>query len=355
MSDPTISILTRYAQQGASSRVRFYAYEKYLVELGLRPEFFPFLHDQYLSDLYVSGRRKGFISAIVKRLAVTKKLSNSGPVWVEHEVCPWLPAAIEELVCLPLPPIVSDFDDAIFHRYALHGNPMVRRLLRDKIARVMNRSAIVMAGNSYLADYALKSGAEKVEIVPTVVDTARYSRRTSLNSGVSNCIGWIGTPSTWKEYCEPLSDIVCDVTKSFDGKFRVVGAGSVSNNADEIENLDWSLDAEVDQILGMDIGIMPLNDSPWARGKCGYKLLQYMACGLPVVASPVGVNTEIVQHGINGFLAETREEWRRYLVELIIDPSLRKSMGEEGVRLVANNYSLEKWGPAVGELLRSVI
>jgi len=104
----------------------------------------------------------------------------------------------------------------------------------------------------------------------------------------------------------------------------------------------------------MDIGIMPLPDEPWARGKCGYKLIQYMACGLPVVASPVGVNSEIVQHGVNGFLAQTEEEWAEAIQTLAESDKLRARMGEEGRRIAHTQYSLETWGPKLAKLIRSV-
>jgi glycosyltransferase involved in cell wall biosynthesis len=107
----------------------------------------------------------------------------------------------------------------------------------------------------------------------------------------------------------------------------------------------------VADILDMDLGLMPLMDTPWARGKCGYKLIQYMACGLPVIASPVGVNREIVQHGVNGFLAETDSEWRTALSTLLGDPALRLTMGQAGRKMVEDRYSLQVWGPRVAEML----
>jgi hypothetical protein len=105
----------------------------------------------------------------------------------------------------------------------------------------------------------------------------------------------------------------------------------------------------------MDIGIMPLTDTPWSRGKCGYKLIQYMACGLPVVASPVGVNTHIVEHGVNGFLAASDAEWRDALYKLARDPGLRQKMGTAGRLKVETDYSLAAWGPRVAAMLSHVV
>jgi hypothetical protein len=124
--------------------------------------------------------------------------------------------------------------------------------------------------------------------------------------------------------------------------------------AGTLEILPWAEDTEVTLIQSMDIGVMPLPDTPWTRGKCGYKLIQYMACGLPVVASPVGVNRDIVEHGVNGFLAESDDEWRAAVDALLNDADLRRRMGAAGRKKVEEQYSLQVWGPRVAQMLRSV-
>ena len=121
-----------------------------------------------------------------------------------------------------------------------------------------------------------------------------------------------------------------------------------------LEILPWTEETEVSLIQSMDIGVMPLHNTDWARGKCGYKLIQYMACGLPVVASPVGVNKDIVEHGVNGLLAETDAEWRSAIKTLLADAELRRRMGAAGCRKVEEYYSLQIWGPRVAQMLRGV-
>jgi glycosyltransferase involved in cell wall biosynthesis len=133
-----------------------------------------------------------------------------------------------------------------------------------------------------------------------------------------------------------------------------VGAGNAADEDAIVITRQWSEDREVADIQEMDIGIMPLPDAPWMRGKCGYKLIQYMACGLPVVASPVGVNRDIVDHGVNGFLAETPAEWAEALGTLVTDAALRQRMGAKARALVENQYSLRVQGPYIAKLLRSV-
>ena len=151
-----------------------------------------------------------------------------------------------------------------------------------------------------------------------------------------------------------MMPILLDIAAQHKARIMAVGASKAVAADAMLNNLSWTEDSEVACIQNMDIGIMPLIDTPWARGKCGYKLIQYMACGLPVIASPVGVNAEIVEHGVNGLLATTAAEWREALTTLLRDPALRHRMGREGRRRVEQRYSLQIWGPRVAALLREV-
>ena len=251
-------------------------------------------------------------------------------------------------------PIVSDYDDAVFHRYDQHRVAPVRWLLGRKIDRVMKSSQLVMAGNAYLADRARNAGGAHVEIVPTVVDLSHYSVRSAALSTPSVRVGWIGTPNTWHAFGKTLYTQINDTLAAHDAQFCAVGAELEAGRVGNLEVIAWCEDTEVDAIQNMDIGVMPLPDTSWARGKCGYKLIQYMACGLPVVASPVGVNKEIVEHGVNGFLAESDAEWHTAIEALISDPDLRHRMGAAGRQKVENDYSLQVWGPRVANMLRGV-
>ncbi len=212
--------------------------------------------------------------------------------------------------------------------------------------------ALVMAGNAYLADRAHKAGASHISIVPTVVDADAYGRQLGglPQSNPRSRIGWIGTPSTWHQYMVPMLPMLKDLALKHYAIVRVVGATVASD--DVIEVLPWSESEESEMIQGMDVGLMPLDDSPWARGKCGYKIIQYMACGIPVVASPVGVNADIVQHGVTGFLASTDAEWREAIETLLGDSGLRQRMGEAGRRRMEEHYSLQTWAPRVAALLK---
>ena len=348
--------LSRYGRLGASSRLRIVQYEPYLSAVGVELTISPFFDDDYLRNIYAGGGKGGGSArAFVRRYKTIKQCRDADIIWLEKEVFPWFPWIAEHALMPSGVPIVSDYDDAIFHNYDLHRLRLVRRLLGRKIDKVMAGSSLVTAGNAYLVKRARDAGAAKVEIVPTVVDTGVYTLREK-HADVRDCvhIGWIGTPSTWAAYMEPMMPMLQEVATKSGVRLRAVGAGAAASANSILDNVAWSEEAEVSEIQKMDIGLMPLTDTPWARGKCGYKLIQYMACGLPVIASPVGVNSEIIEHGVNGFLATSEAEWREALNTLLADPDLRARMGAKGRRKVEEQYSLQVWGPRVAALLTEV-
>ena len=346
-------ILSRYSRMGASSRLRTMQYLPHLERAGVKVTLAPFFDDAYLRALYAGKRDKGgLLRFLWRRLGQCGAARRADVIWVEKEALPWFPWALERLVLPRGVPVISDHDDAVFHRYDQHRNPLVRRLLGRKIDRVMAHSALVTTGNPYLAERAAAAGAPRIEIVPTVVDLDHYRVPGPKPPGSRLVIGWIGTPSTWANYMQPMRPLLTSVARKQDATILAVGAGEAPGAEGCFDFRAWSEDSEVDLICQMDIGMMPLSDTPWERGKCGYKLLQYMACGLPVVASPVGVNRDIVTHGENGFLATTEAEWRAALDQLAADPALRRSMGAAGRRKVEQGYSLQIWGPRLAEMIR---
>lgn len=350
-----LTILSRYTRLGASSRLRTMQYLPALRQAGFEVEVASFFDDTYLKSLYGGRRDKGRLTQFtMNRLAQCRQAQKSDVIWVEKEALPWFPWALERLA-LPLGvPIVSDFDDAVFHRYDQHRSTLVRGLLGHKIDRVMAHSALVTAGNTYLADRARLAGARRIEIVPTVVDSEAYQPAPAQHADGKLRIGWIGTPQTWEKYGLPRMPFFEAIAREHDIRFQLVGAQLAPGRQGHFDYVPWSEAGEVAAIQNMDIGIMPLMDDPWERGKNGYKLIQYMACGLPVVASPVGVNTEIVQSGINGLLAGSEQEWREALVALISDAKLRTSMGTAGRKRAVDTYSIQVQGRRVAGLLLDV-
>lgn len=349
-------VLPRYDRLGASSRLRMLQYVPSLRAEGFQVELSPFFADAYLTKLYTGKSTRGHtVEAYSRRVRSLVRKSQVDVLWIEKEAFPWLPWFVERAALPRRVPFVLDFDDAVFHRYDLHRSPLVRAVLGRKLDRAMAASALVTAGNAYLADRARAAGAHRIEIVPTVVDLEAYTLRHATQLDSAPAIGWIGTPSTWSEYMAPMMPLLTGIAGAEGARLVAVGAGKDAEAHPTLDSLPWSEETEIASIQVMDVGIMPLTDTPWARGKCGYKLIQYMACGLPVVASPVGVNAEIVEHGVNGFLATTDVEWREALTILLRDPALRHRMGQEGRRKVERAYSLHVWGPRVVSLLRDVV
>lgn len=349
-----ILLLCRYAGLGASSRVRFGQYLPHLEAAGWKVDVAPFFSDEYLQALYRGKPRTvEAVRGYWHRLLSLFRANRYSVLWIEKEVFPFMPAFAERLLNLAGIRFVVDYDDAMFHRYDQHQSFLVRTLLGKKIDAVMRHATLVVAGNNYLANHARAAAARQVAIVPTVVDLNRYQVAPASKSH-SPVIGWIGSPAT-SHYLSGIAPVCRTLCADTNAKFVAVGASKEGLNGVPIEVREWSEDSEVSSIQAFDIGIMPLTDSPWERGKCGYKLVQYMACGLPVVASPVGANREIVEHGVNGFIASTASEWEQALRMLLKNDSLRKSMGAKGRESIEAKYSLQVQAPRLQSLLREML
>ena len=350
-----VLMLTRYTRQGASSRMRSYQYLPWLVAAGIEVTVSPLF-----SDAYVAGLQHGHkdlqevMAAYPKRL---RALLNAQPfdlIWIEKEVFPWLPAWVERILLPGGVPYVLDYDDAVFHYYDLHRNSLVKHLLGDKHSALMRGAALVVAGNTYLADYARHAGAGRVEIVPTVIDLRRYPAGEQTRAGHAEappCVGWIGQRAT-ASFLTPYTELFKRLAAAGQAHFAAIGIDTKSLGL-PMQAIKWTEQTEVASLAAFDIGIMPLADEPFERGKCGYKLIQYMACGLPVVASPVGVNCQLVEHGVNGFLADTPLQWEQALQTLLADPVLRQRMGPAGRKKVEAQYCLQATGPRLAALLMS--
>lgn len=349
-----ILLLSRYGTLGSSSRVRSYQYLPYLRAKGIQVAVTPLLGDDYIKDLY-AGRHRDWgviIRAYIRRLGYLLKSNRFDLLWVEYEVLPWLPAWGETILAHLGIPYVVDYDDAVFHRYNMHPRHMVRTLLGDKIDAVMRRAALVIVGNDYLGDYAYKVGAWRVEHIPSVVDLDRYNSTIKPESPVFT-IGWIGSPATAK-YLDIVHPALAEVCKNGSGRLVLVGSGQFELDGVPTEIHPWSEETEVAEIQNFDVGIMPMPDEAWARGKCGYKLIQYMACARPVVASPVGVAQTIIEDSRNGFLATTTEHWVRAFGLLRDNQRLREKMGKSGRIKVERQYSLQVTAPLMASLLMSM-
>ncbi len=347
-----ILALTRYERLGSSSRVRFYQYFPHLEAQGIEIVNSPFFSDEYVRGLYMgrSVSLQKILYAYLKRLSALVHSARYDLLWVEKELFPWIPAWFETLLHLLRIPYIVDYDDAVFHRYDMHPSAFVRALLGRKIDRVMRHAVLVIAGNDYLAERAKKAGARRVETLPSVVDVPRYMLKQQ-DADSPFRIGWIGSPVT-ASYLDVIGNALTIL--SLEAKIHIVliGAGNI-NPFPELPTtrLDWNEDQELSIGETFDVGVMPLVDGPFERGKCGYKLVQYMAGGLPVIASPVGINNQIITPGINGYLAASTDEWLESLRRLINDRELRFKMGQMGRRRAEQMYNLRITAPKLLEML----
>lgn len=349
---PRILFLTKYTSAGASSRYRTFQFLPFLEHAGLKCDAAPLFDDSYVEMKYRSGRARTLhvARALARRLTDLLRVRQFDLLVIEYELLPYFPAWLERLLARLKVPYVVDYDDALFHQYDQHRSGMVRSLLGDKIAAVMRGARLVTVGNEYLAEYARKSGATWVEQVPTVVDLRRYVPRDHEDATATVSIGWIGSPVTAK-YLQAVAEPLAEVCRSTGARVRLIGAGPTSLPGVPVDVEEWDEATEARCIAEFDIGIMPLADGPWERGKCGLKLIQYMASGVAVVASPVGVNQRIVDPGVNGLLASNAQEWVRALSELARDASLRARMGANGRRRIEDFYSAQAVGPRLARLL----
>jgi glycosyltransferase involved in cell wall biosynthesis len=238
--------------------------------------------------------------------------------------------------------IVFDFDDAIWLNDVSDGNTDLKWLKKpSKTSKIIKISDLVFAGNKYLADYALKYN-KNVKIIPTTIDTSYHKKSNSEKAKNAVCIGWTGTSTTLKHF-EHAIPFLIKLRNKYQSRiyFKIIVDFPYKVNELDLTAIEWKLDSEIEELSEFDIGIMPLPDDEWTKGKCGFKGLQYMAMEIPTVMSPVGVNSDIIINGENGFLAFNEEDWIDKLSQLIENPDLRFKLGRKGLQTVIEKYSVE--------------
>jgi glycosyltransferase involved in cell wall biosynthesis len=335
---------------GPSSRYRIYQYIPYLKKAGIKVTVSPLFGEGWfrILDFRLKLLRivAKFFYACVRFFLRIKNILRVGSydLYVfEHQAFPYVPFLLERFAKIINPHMILEFDDAIYLTF-LH---------RKKIPRLIKMSKHVIVGNNFLKDYVLQFNSNAT-VIPTVVNTEWYKSKKKYRCYGKLNIGWIGLAYNLP-YLQKLSGILQKLRIEI-GEFVFTIISSKGSKLDDVEVMfkQWSFDTEVKEICKFDIGIMPLSDDEWDKGKCGLKVLQYMACGIPVVASPVGVNKEIIRDGKNGFLASTHEEWLEKLILLAKNEELRRAIGQKGRETVEKRYSLKHWGPIVVKLYKSL-
>jgi glycosyltransferase involved in cell wall biosynthesis len=340
--------LLPFSDEGASVRFRVSQFLPALSAAGFDVDLHPLFDTALFRLLYRPGHMPEKATALLARTfdRVKALRDRYDMALIHREAYPIGPPLIERWLAKRVP-IVYDFDDAVYLPNTSDANRMIGFLKRpDKIAEVVRLSTEVIAGNAHLGDYARRYSTH-VNVIPTCVDTNVWAPSTAAPQPGPPVIGWIGTPTT-TPYLMGLQDVFSALAKEHEFVLRVSGSVSpVEMRGVRIDNEPWSLQQEIALFNTCDIGVYPLPNDEWTLGKCGFKAIQFMACGVPVVASPVGVNNQIIEDGVSGLLANTEAEWRDRLRMLITDAAARRRIGAAGRVRIEGAYSLRANAPAV--------
>ena len=328
-----------------SQRYRFEQYFSYFTQNGFTCELSSLISSRDDHILYSEGHYFGktliLAKSLFKRLADVIHSKKYDLIFIQREALMIGSTLIERLLSNTRTPVIFDFDDSIWLYDENNANKSLAFLKYPaKTSKIIGLCDHVIAGNEYLATYAEQFNQE-VSIIPTTIDTDLYTPLVHRHKGPI-CLGWTGSFSTVKHF-----ELAIPVLKQLKEKygdnirFKLIGDADYTNKDLEITGQAWQASTEVEDLSDIDIGIMPLPDDDWSKGKCGLKGLQYMAMGIATVMSPVGVNTDIIDDGINGYLASSEQEWVEKLSLLIENEALRSTLGVKGRETVVQQYSVE--------------
>lgn len=297
--------------------------------------------------LYQKGKTidKAFsvIQGYLRRIALLFRVKSYDFVLIHRELTPFGPPIFEWIIAKVLrKKIIYDYDDAIWLADQESENPLWKILKwRSKVASICRWSWKVTAGNQYLAQYARKQ-CQNVVILPTVVDTNTHhaSFLETKPDAQKITIGWTGSHSTLF-YLNDVIPVLQELEQSYDFEFLVIANKDPHISLTHFRFIPWNKHTEIEDLSKIDIGIMPLEDTEWAKGKCGFKLIQYLAIGIPAVANDVGVNNQLILEEETGFLADSHEKWLQSLKKLLTHKDLRKQMGSRGRDLIEKEFSVE--------------
>ena len=340
----SVLLLSRYERKGPSSRVRHINFIPALESAGFEITIAPLLNDAYLDRLYGGGRRdfRFLIKAYGRRLQRMLSARQFDLIWIEKEALPWVPTAIERLF-FNSRPVVVDFDDPWYLRYSSHPNGAIRVAMGHKLERLARKATVVTSGSKHLSNWLKLAQCSCVVEIPSAVDVDRY-RQQPLPDGPFT-IGWIGTPGN-ERYLDLIAEPLRVLCEQWGARVRMIGGGrGFSLPGVNIDYVPWQEHTEADELARCHLGVMPLVDGPWERGKCGYKLIQYMAAGRAAVASAVGPAPSIMVSGQTGLLANSTEEWISALAGLAQNREQARAMGLAARQRAVVSYSLQANAP----------
>ena len=335
----------KYSSKAASSRYRVYSYLSYYKEAGLKFSVHPLLGDWYVDNLWRHQSKflilPRLIYEYIIRVINILLIKKTTIVYIGADLLPFFPPILEWYLHERGVVYILDLDDAIFHRYDDNRHGIVRSLYGNKYRYVTKWASAIICGSGYLVDYC-KKWNNQVYLIPTSIDENKYNIVEKDSEQKKLVVGWIGSPETSK-YVLSIIPVIKELQKIVEFEFHLIGFDKIYE--DKLHGCDykiiqWNSDTEVNDLSTFSIGIMPLDDSPFSRGKCAFKLIQYMAVGIPTVSTPMQSNIEI-DKGCGNYFASTPDEWKSCLLELLTDEGLRLQIGEKNKIVCDNNYTIQ--------------
>ena len=327
-----------YGSKAASTRQRMIQYSTMLLNDGIKLEVHSLLDNDYLNKKFSNSQISiiNIISAYYSRIKFLSSIDHADLLIIHCELFPFFPHWVEKLLIRF--PYIYDFDDAFFLKYKNGIKKIIFPFLRNKFKNTIKGASYVLAGSPFLYSYAVTIN-KKTTLFPTVVDVNKYSKYThKLKSNSEFTIGWIGSPST-SIYLDILVEPLAKLGLEGDVVFVVIGAKSPYIKNITIKEVEWDLKTEIKEISKFDVGVMPLDNTDWAKGKCAYKLIQYLGCSIPVIASRIGANIDVVTSDV-GFLVNNSSEWLDAFRFFRDHDDMRKKYGTAGRNHIVKNYSL---------------
>lgn len=329
-----------------SQRFRIELFEPYLKEAGIEYDIAPFMSKKTWDVLYKQGsmaqKALGILSGYLKRFYTALfSVHKYDYIFVHREASPLGPPVFEWIISkLWRKRMIYDFDDAIWIPNTSSENKIASWFKAFwKVKYICKWSYTVIGGNDFLCNYARQYN-KKVSLVPTCVDMEKMHKGTKEHKQGQVTIGWTGSHSTL-HYLNDITDVLQEIEQEYNTRFIVIANKEPELPLKNLEFIPWNEQTEIQDLLKMDIGVMPLKADKWSEGKCGFKLIQYLSLGIPAVASPVGVNNKIIVEGENGFLCSNKEQWKKALIKLITDTGFRQRAGNAGQQKMLNEYSVQ--------------
>ncbi len=341
-----MTVFTRYSTQGASSRYRYFLYVNKLYQHDINLEVDSFFDIEYLQNLYYGRKRnlhRIFFSYLKRLMSV---LNSADHLLIEYELFPFIPYFIEKLF-LRKRKYLLNFDDYVWINYT------DKWLLRKKFDKLVKNAAGVIVANDYLFD-KIRGLNPRIVKIPTVVDLDLYRQISGKYDKFS--LVWIGTPVTYK-YIQAFSEMLQKLAEEIDYELIVISTSSLEDQRIPGVNMrfvEWSSSTEAEYLAKAHVGIMPLFQDEFSSGKSAFKIIQYLASGLPVVASNIGENCKVVEENENGFLASNTAEWIEAIKNLKGNPGLYSRIAANS-RKSATNYSIDKYFPVFERFLETCL